>query len=146
MLSSFWLFMTKFCFKKVHRSDNSLLQVKSSNEKARKTGSHIWCKLFIRPVFLFQVKLKKTCFSKCWLDTSKAMDEESYNIKGLPVNFKKNYPADLVHFTFLLGIKPFVCHDRTVSDWFWISWNLTKFQLNQATFISHRKNVLWKVV
>ena len=64
-IATFGLLSQKFCFKKVHRSDNSLLQVKSSNEKARKTGSHIWCKLFIRPVFLFQVKLKKTCFSKC---------------------------------------------------------------------------------
>jgi hypothetical protein len=45
---------------------------------------------------------------------------------------------ELVDFGFFLGINLFFCQDRqlkfSVSVWFRISWNLTKFQVTQKTF------------
>ena len=62
MPSDFWLFWQKFCFKKVHRSDNSLLQAKSSNKKN-------FCHYDLKEKSCFLMILRHLSFKKNWWQT-----------------------------------------------------------------------------
>ena len=92
----------KFCFKKIHWSDNSLLQIKSSNEKNLWFIPHFdYCeKCFtLKPFFLTFGR----CFLGCWgrsiMDFEILSDEKQFFAK-LP----KNCLTNCMQFLSLLGL------------------------------------------